>query len=194
MGGDDPDAHRHAHRQARRDTIMRIAISATGSSLEAEVHPRFGRCPCFIIVDTDTMEFEAVENVHAGGSGGVGIAASRMMLDKGVQAVLTGNIGPNASQVFSAAGIPVTTGVAGKVGDAAAAHAAGGPEPAAASETDPRPISDEGLGLGMGRGTGQGMGRGMGRGGGRGMGRGRGAGRGMGRGMGRGGAGRGQPS
>jgi len=38
---------------------MRIAISATGPTLDAEVDPRFGRCQRFVIADTETEEFEA---------------------------------------------------------------------------------------------------------------------------------------
>ena len=49
---------------------MRIAISATGSTLDAEVDPRFGRCQHFIIVDPETMEFEAIENNSAMAAGG----------------------------------------------------------------------------------------------------------------------------
>jgi len=42
---------------------MRIAISATGPTLDAEVDPRFGRCQYFIIVDPETMEFEALGKI-----------------------------------------------------------------------------------------------------------------------------------
>ncbi|MFQ5996640.1 MAG: NifB/NifX family molybdenum-iron cluster-binding protein [Dehalococcoidales bacterium] len=44
---------------------MKIAISATGAALDAEVDPRFGRCQYFIIVDPETMQFEAMENSSA---------------------------------------------------------------------------------------------------------------------------------
>ena len=53
---------------------MKIAISATAPSLDAEVNPRFGRCQYFIIVDPDTMQFEALENSSAMASGGAGFA------------------------------------------------------------------------------------------------------------------------
>ena len=38
---------------------MKIAISATGSTLDAEVDPRFGRCQYFILAEPETMKFEA---------------------------------------------------------------------------------------------------------------------------------------
>ena len=104
---------------------MKIAISATGSTLDAEVDPRFGRCRYFIIADPDTMQFEALENSSAMASGGAGISAGQMIASKGVQAVLTGNCGPNAHQVLSAAGIQVITGASGKVKDVIQAYKSG---------------------------------------------------------------------
>lgn len=97
---------------------MKIAISAVGQDLNAQVDPRFGRCQNFIIIDTDTMEFEAVANSSAAASGGAGIAAAQMIAGKGVEAVLTGNCGPNAFGVLNSAGIKVITGAAGTVQEA----------------------------------------------------------------------------
>ena len=145
---------------------MRIAISATGPDLDAEVDPRFGRCQYFVIVEPDTMQFESVENSSAMASGGAGISAAQMIIGKGVEAVLTGNCGPNAYQVLSPAGIKVITGVSGKVRDAAQSYKSGNLE----GSTQPN-VPDH-FGLGSGRGMGQGMGRGPGRGRGMGMGRG----------------------
>src|SRR4030042_1101389 len=96
---------------------MKIAISAAGPTLDADVDPRFGRCQYFIVVDPDTEEFEAVDNTSAMASGGAGISAAQMIAEKEVKAVLTGNCGPNAYQTLSAAGIQVITGVAGKIRD-----------------------------------------------------------------------------
>ena len=104
---------------------MKIAISATGPDLDAEVDPRFGRCRYFVIVDPDTMQFESVENSSAMASGGAGISAAQTIVSKGVEAVLTGNCGPNAYQVLSPAGIKVITGVSGKVRDAVQSYKSG---------------------------------------------------------------------
>ena len=45
---------------------MKIAISVVGQTLDDQVDPRFGRCQAFLIVDADTMEFEAVASYKAG--------------------------------------------------------------------------------------------------------------------------------
>ena len=94
---------------------MKIALSANAPGLEAEVDPRFGRCQYFAVGDTATMEFEFVENSSMMAGGGAGISAAQGIVDKEVKAVLTGNCGPNAYQVFAAAGIQVITGVSGTV-------------------------------------------------------------------------------
>jgi predicted Fe-Mo cluster-binding NifX family protein len=163
---------------------MKIAISANGSTLDAEVDPRFGRCQYFIIVDPETMEFEAIDNASAMAAGGAGISAGQAIADKGVEAVLTGNCGPNAYQVLSSAGIQVINGVSGKVKDAIEGYRTGKFK----TSSQPNVPDHFGMGGGTGGGTGGGMGRGMGRGMGGGMGRGmgRGMGGGMGGGMGRG--------
>jgi predicted Fe-Mo cluster-binding NifX family protein len=135
---------------------MIIAISATGTSLDAEVDSRFGRCPYFIIVDPDTMQFEALDNSNAMAAGGAGISTGQVIASKGVQVVLTGNLGPNAYQVLSAAGIQVITGVTGKIRDAIQAYKSG------KFQVNSRPSVDAHFSSGMGRGRGRGKGRGMG--------------------------------
>jgi len=134
---------------------MRIAVSAAEPTLDAEVDPRFGRCPYFLVVDPDTVEFEAVENTSAPASGGAGIAAGQMIAGKGVQVVLTGHCGPNAYQVLSAAGIEVITGVSGTVREATQAYKSG----RLPSGSQPNVAAHFGAGAGRGPGRGRGMGR-----------------------------------
>ena len=94
---------------------MKIAITSRGAKLEDKVDPRFGRCHYFILFDTETNKFEAMENTGAQGMGGVGIQSGQIMADKGVETVLTGSCGPNAFQTLQAASIKVITGVTGTV-------------------------------------------------------------------------------
>ncbi len=97
---------------------MKLAISSTGSDLESNVDPRFGRCQYFIIYDTETKKFEAITNDAAVASGGAGIQAARIIKNKNAEVVLTGNVGPNAMNALSAANIRVAVGVTGTVKDA----------------------------------------------------------------------------
>ena len=94
---------------------MKIALTSKGEKLESEVDTRFGRCQYFIVVDTDTMEFEALENSSAMASGGAGPQAAQAISKMGVEAVITGNVGPNAFEALGAADIKIITGSSGTV-------------------------------------------------------------------------------
>jgi len=97
---------------------MKIAVTSKSNNLESEIDPRFGRCSYFLIVDTDTMSFEHLSNESAMASGGAGIQAAQNVAKTGVEVVVTGNMGPNAFQTLSAAGIRVFTGANGTVKEA----------------------------------------------------------------------------
>ena len=71
---------------------MKICVSATAKNLEAQTDPRFGRCPYFVIVDSETMQFKAIPNVASGATGGAGIQAAQTIANKGVKLVITGNV------------------------------------------------------------------------------------------------------
>ena len=92
---------------------MKICVTAQGNNLDSAVDSRFGRSQYFIIVDKDSLEFEAIENPNVSGMGGVGIKSAQFMSEKEVKVVLTGNVGPNAFQTLKAANIEVITGVSG---------------------------------------------------------------------------------
>lgn len=110
---------------------MKIAVSATDNSLDSSVDPRFGRCRYFIIVDTDTLEFEAIENESMSLGGGAGIQSAQFIAEKGARCVLTGNCGPNAYGTLSAAGVAVITGCSGSVREAVEQFKAGAQRTAA---------------------------------------------------------------
>ncbi len=97
---------------------MKVAISAASPALDSDVDPRFGRCAYFVVVDPETMQFEAIDNANGPSAHGAGIATAQMVAESGATVVLTGNCGPNAFQALEAAGIEVVTGVSGTVGQA----------------------------------------------------------------------------
>ena len=94
---------------------MKIGVSSTGNDINADVDPRFGRCKYFLIIDTETMKFETIDNENAMTSGGAGIQAAQTVARKGVTTVITGNVGPNAFQTLTAAGIKIYTGASGSI-------------------------------------------------------------------------------
>jgi predicted Fe-Mo cluster-binding NifX family protein len=85
---------------------MKVVVSSQGENLDAAASPVFGRCQTFVFVDTETMEFEALPNPAMNQGGGAGIQAAQFVVNQGAQAVLTGNLGPNAFDVFQAASVP----------------------------------------------------------------------------------------
>ena len=177
---------------------MKIAISATGQNLEATIDERFGRCQYFIILETDDMSYEVIENNNAELPTSAGIQSASLVASKGVEAVITGNCGPKAMRVFDTATIKVIIGQHGTIKDAVEQFKIGGLTPSAREnvpekfgvESTPSGGGFQQPGMsGGGRGMGGGGGRGMGGGGGRGMGGGGGGGMGGGGGRGMGGGG-----
>ena len=104
---------------------MKVAVSAKEPALDSPVDSRFGRCPYYVIVETEDMSFESRENPGAGEGSGAGIRAGKLMSDLSVEYVLTGNCGPNAYRTLTAAGIRVIVGCEGTVAEVAGRLASG---------------------------------------------------------------------
>lgn len=95
---------------------MHIAVTSRGEDLMAEVDSRFGRAPKFIIVDSDTMSFQVVDNKQSLDlPQGAGIQAAQNIIPHSPDVLLTGNCGPKAFKLLDAAGIKVVVGVRGTI-------------------------------------------------------------------------------
>lgn len=94
---------------------MKVAVTSMGPDIDSPVEPRFGRCPYFLIIDPETLEFEPLDNPNVALGGGAGIQSAQLLADHNVQVVLTGNCGPNAFATLEAARIQVIVGVSGVV-------------------------------------------------------------------------------
>jgi len=88
------------------EVTMRLVIPANGANLDAPTSPIFGRSPMFILVDPETLDFEALPNPALSAPGGAGVQAAQTILQHGVEAVIAPSLGPNAFRVIQAAGIP----------------------------------------------------------------------------------------
>jgi predicted Fe-Mo cluster-binding NifX family protein len=104
---------------------VKICVTAQGYDLDAQVDPRFGRCQYFVIVDPETLQYEAIRNPNIDAMGGAGIQSGQIMAERQVKAVVTGNVGPNAFQTLNAAGISVMTGASGSIRHAIDAYKRG---------------------------------------------------------------------
>jgi predicted Fe-Mo cluster-binding NifX family protein len=98
---------------------MKIAITATAGDLQATVDRRFGRARHLLVVDLEADTLEVHDNeVNLNAVQGAGIQAAQNVAGLGVEAVLTGHLGPNAHRALAAAGIAAYTGFAGSVAEA----------------------------------------------------------------------------
>ena len=104
---------------------MKISVSAEGVNLDSPAGGRFGTSAYFIVVDTQTMAFEAIANPGAAGQRAAGIQAVVLAISQGVDAVLTGFCSPTAIKYLSKNGIRVITNVTGTVAEAVAQYREG---------------------------------------------------------------------
>lgn len=158
---------------------MKLAVAAQGQGLDSPVDMRFGRAPFFLVVDAETFDYEVITNPAVGAPGGAGIQTAQLLVRSGVQAVVTGNVGPNAMSALRAAGVEVYASRGGTVrenvraflrrelvplGDATvASHFGVGAWSAPGGGAPGGPGMSQGRGgCGRGSGTGGGMGRGGG--------------------------------
>jgi predicted Fe-Mo cluster-binding NifX family protein len=146
---------------------MKIAVSSAAQGLKSQASPVFGRCPWFVIVETDGKKITGHRDVQNGAvmqAGGAGIMAAQTVANEGAKVVISGAVGPRAFGVFQQVGIEAYASTPGTVEENVMQFMQG----------KLAKISAPGvMGVGMGGSFGAGMGRGMGRGGGFGSGRGR---------------------
>lgn len=100
---------------------MKAAIASSGPTLDSAVDGRFGRCRCFVVVDTETLEYSVIENAAASRGSGAGIMAAQLVANSEAEAVVAGNLGPNAYQALSASGLALYQAWGGTVRDVAEA-------------------------------------------------------------------------
>lgn len=102
---------------------MKIAVTAKGRDLEAAVDPRFGRAAYIVVVDSESNEFEALDNsANVNAFKGAGIQAASMVCDKGAEVLLTGHCGPKAFSALKAGGVKVVNDARGTVKEAVRAY------------------------------------------------------------------------
>ena len=129
---------------------MKIAISSMGKDLDSQIDPRFGRCQYFILVDSETLAFEAVRNEGLMASGGAGIQAAQLIAQRGATVLITGNLGPNAASALSASGIKIYLASGGTLKDVIQGYKTGSLRESSGATVPPH--SGMGGGRGMGRG------------------------------------------
>jgi predicted Fe-Mo cluster-binding NifX family protein len=130
---------------------MKIAVSSQGEHLDAPASPVFGRCPTYLFVEPETMEFEALPNPAMNQGGGAGIQAAQFVVNQGAKAVLSGNLGPNAFDVLQAAGVPGFLVIEGTVRQAVEAYKTGQLQPMGGPNVGAHAGMRGGRGMGQGQ-------------------------------------------
>jgi len=87
---------------------MKVAVTAQDKELSSKIDLRFGRAKWLIVVDTETGDYEAHDNiVNLNAAQGAGIQTGQNIANLGVEAVITGNVGPNAFKTLNAAEVKI---------------------------------------------------------------------------------------
>ena len=86
---------------------MKIILTTSSPNIESQVDPRFGRGAYLLIIDTDTLEWQAHPNPGVSASGGAGIQAAQFVTEHKADAVISGDFGPHAFEALHAAGVPM---------------------------------------------------------------------------------------
>jgi predicted Fe-Mo cluster-binding NifX family protein len=104
---------------------MKICVTAINSGLDAPVDPHLGRCNCFMIVDPDTMESESIENRHVSASSGAGVQVAQELINKDIDVLVTGSVGPNAHSLLLSENVEIKLFSSGSVREAIEAYRSG---------------------------------------------------------------------
>jgi predicted Fe-Mo cluster-binding NifX family protein len=87
---------------------MKIAVTSYGEELGSKVDRSFGRARWFVVIDPDEGTFQTHSNKqNVDAPQGAGIQAAQNIANLGVDAVLTGNVGPNAFRTLNAASVKI---------------------------------------------------------------------------------------
>jgi predicted Fe-Mo cluster-binding NifX family protein len=86
---------------------MKIAVTSKGGSMDSQLSEQFGRCQYFLIVDSETMNFEAVSNLGEQMRSGAGPKAAELITNIGAEVLLTGHVGDKAEDVLKRGGITI---------------------------------------------------------------------------------------
>lgn len=104
---------------------MKVAVPARAGNLEAPVDPRFGRCPVFVLVDTQDLSYQVLPNEAATQGSGAGIAAVQLVANAGAEAVIACHLGPKAFDALAAGGLRIYQFTGGTVQKAIQAQGGG---------------------------------------------------------------------
>jgi predicted Fe-Mo cluster-binding NifX family protein len=123
---------------------MKIAVALTERTVGSDVDPRFGRCSCFLIYDTEAETRILLDNPGIHATGGAGTQVTQWLADQSVEVVIASEFGPKAQRALISGGLNAYLVGGGTGEQAIEAYLEGRLKPASGS-----------LGRGRGRGRGR---------------------------------------
>ncbi|NLL51341.1 MAG: dinitrogenase iron-molybdenum cofactor biosynthesis protein [Peptococcaceae bacterium] len=100
---------------------MKITLPVDKKSKDANISSNLGRAPYFLFYDTETEEYNFMDNSAASSQGGAGIKAAQNILDNGAEAIIAPRCGQNAANVFMTAGIKIYKNISNSISENIAA-------------------------------------------------------------------------
>ena len=86
---------------------MKIAIALEENNYSSQTDRRFGRAAYFILINTETNDYEIIENEAKDEATGAGLKAVKTLVNLGVNEIIVGEIGPKAAVLINEFEIPV---------------------------------------------------------------------------------------
>jgi len=86
---------------------MKIIVTVSTPDVKSDLDPRFGRGAYLLVIDTDTLEWQAHPNPGVNAPGGAGIQAAQFVTEHKADAVISGDFGPHAFDALNAASVPM---------------------------------------------------------------------------------------
>jgi predicted Fe-Mo cluster-binding NifX family protein len=86
---------------------MIVAVCSSEKHETAPIDTRFGRCPYFMLYNSEKDEYWAVENTAKDAPGGAGGKAVQLLIGESADIVIAPEIGPKAADVLVEFEIPV---------------------------------------------------------------------------------------
>ena len=85
---------------------MKVAIGLEENSYESQVDRRFGRASFFILIDTESNDYEIIENEAKDEATGAGLKVVKNLMSLGVDEIIAGEIGAKAAVLIEEFDIP----------------------------------------------------------------------------------------
>lgn len=86
---------------------MKIAIALEEGKIDSKVDRRVGRAPYFLIIDSDTNEYEIIENEAKDEVTGAGLKVIKNLVALDIDELIAGEVGPKAQVLIEEFELPV---------------------------------------------------------------------------------------